>query len=77
MFPVQGGNWIVRCVLICNDKDEVMMIGQRYQFIHADCVQENLNAVCDTANYSLTTQQSMALLNEKEIPFELIVVCRI
>jgi len=53
------------------------MIGQHYQFIHTDCVQENMNAVCDTANYSLTTQQSMALLDEKEIPFEFIVVCGI
>ena len=34
-----------------------------------------MNAVCDTITYSLTTQQSMALLNEKDIPFELIEVC--
>ena len=33
---------------------------------------ENLNAVCDTITYSLTTQQSMGLINE-DIPFELIV----
>lgn len=39
-------------------------------------LQENLNAVCDTVTYSLTTQQSMALINEKEIPFDLIEVCR-
>ena len=37
--------------------------------------QENLNIVCDTAMYSLSTQHAMAQLNEKEIPFELIEVC--
>ena len=31
--------------------------------------------MCDTLSYSLTTQQSMALLSEKDIPFELIEVC--
>ncbi|XP_065917877.1 ATP-dependent RNA helicase A protein-like isoform X2 [Dysidea avara] len=36
--------------------------------------EENLNTVCDTTSYSLTTQQAMAQLSEKDMPFELIVL---
>lgn len=42
--------------------------------LHLVSLQDNLNLMCDTSRYSLTTQHALSQLNEKEIPFELIEV---
>ena len=42
--------------------------------VEEDNGEDNCNLICDTNQYSLTTQRAMAQLCEKEISFELIVV---
>ena len=42
--------------------------------VEDDDGEDNCNLMCDTSQYSLTTQRAMAQLCEREISFELIVV---